>query len=163
MTAVNYKTVDVDGLNVFYRDAGVRGAPKLLLLHGFPSAGHRFRDLIPLLADHCDLDHATSELLGDELGKRRARAAVTVHELAKSARSDVLAANEAKPVDELRVGQAARLAFRRAHVVRPMRVSAPLMRREMFSLCFHHSSAAISVRTSASRPWPKAKSARGET
>ena len=55
MTAVNYKTVDVDGLNVFYREAGARGAPKLLLLHGFPSAGHMFRDLIPLLANRFHL------------------------------------------------------------------------------------------------------------
>jgi pimeloyl-ACP methyl ester carboxylesterase len=39
-----------DGLKVFYREAGNRGAPKLLLLHGFPSAGHMFRDLIPLLS-----------------------------------------------------------------------------------------------------------------
>jgi len=55
MTAVNYKTVDVDGLNVFYREAGARGAPKLLLLHGFPSAGHMFRDLIPHLANRFHL------------------------------------------------------------------------------------------------------------
>ena len=46
-----YRTADVDGFNVFYREAGAKGAPKLLLLHGFPSAGHMFRDLIPLLAD----------------------------------------------------------------------------------------------------------------
>jgi pimeloyl-ACP methyl ester carboxylesterase len=46
-----YGTIDVDGLNVFYREAGTAGASKLLLLHGFPSAGHMFRDLIPLLAD----------------------------------------------------------------------------------------------------------------
>ena len=46
-----YRTADVDGFRVFYREAGTRGAPKLLLLHGFPSAGHMFRDLIPLLSD----------------------------------------------------------------------------------------------------------------
>ena len=51
MTAIHYQTAKVDGRGVFYREAGVRGAPKLLLLHGFPTAGHMFRDLIPLLAD----------------------------------------------------------------------------------------------------------------
>src|SRR2546423_13194771 len=42
---------DVDGFKVFYREAGPADAPKLLLLHGFPSSSHMFRDLIPLLAD----------------------------------------------------------------------------------------------------------------
>ena len=51
MTTVNYRTADVDGFKIFYREAGAPAAPKLLLLHGFPSAGHMFRDLIPLLAD----------------------------------------------------------------------------------------------------------------
>ena len=51
MSAVQYKKADVDGFKVFYREAGRAGAPKLLLLHGFPSAGHMFRDLIPLLSD----------------------------------------------------------------------------------------------------------------
>jgi len=51
MPTIHYRTADVDGLNVFYREAGTRAAPKLLLLHGFPSASHMFRDLIPLLAD----------------------------------------------------------------------------------------------------------------
>jgi pimeloyl-ACP methyl ester carboxylesterase len=51
MNAIAYRTVDVDGIDVFYREAGKRGAPKLLLLHGFPSSGHMFRDLIPLLSD----------------------------------------------------------------------------------------------------------------
>lgn len=51
MTATKYKTADVDGLQIFYREAGPKSAPNLLLLHGFPSAGHMFRDLIPLLAD----------------------------------------------------------------------------------------------------------------
>jgi len=49
--SIQYRTQDVDGLKIFYREAGVRGAPKLLLLHGFPSSSHMFRDLIPLLAD----------------------------------------------------------------------------------------------------------------
>ncbi len=51
MTPTTYRTANVDGFKVFYREAGAKGAPKLLLLHGFPSAGHMFRDLIPLLAD----------------------------------------------------------------------------------------------------------------
>jgi pimeloyl-ACP methyl ester carboxylesterase len=51
MPSTKYRTVEVDALKVFYREAGAPGAPKLLLLHGFPSAGHMFRDLIPLLAD----------------------------------------------------------------------------------------------------------------
>ena len=49
--SIQYRTQDVDGLKIFYREAGVRGAQKLLLLHGFPSSSHMFRDLIPLLAD----------------------------------------------------------------------------------------------------------------
>jgi len=52
MPNITYRTADVDGLSIFYREAGTAGAPKLLLLHGFPSAGHMFRDLIPLLAGH---------------------------------------------------------------------------------------------------------------
>jgi pimeloyl-ACP methyl ester carboxylesterase len=51
MTAIKYRTADVDGLTIFYREAGAADAPVLLLLHGFPSASHMFRDLIPLLAD----------------------------------------------------------------------------------------------------------------
>lgn len=51
MSTLRYRTADVDGFDVFYREAGQPGAPKLLLLHGFPSSGHMFRELIPLLAD----------------------------------------------------------------------------------------------------------------
>jgi pimeloyl-ACP methyl ester carboxylesterase len=51
MAAIRYRTADVDGFKIFYREAGPAGAPKLLLLHGFPTASHMFRDLIPLLAD----------------------------------------------------------------------------------------------------------------
>ena len=49
---VRFKTIDVDGLKVFYREAGASTRPTVLLLHGFPSASHMFRDLIPELADH---------------------------------------------------------------------------------------------------------------
>jgi pimeloyl-ACP methyl ester carboxylesterase len=51
MRPITYRKQEVDGLNIFYREAGRADAPKLLLLHGFPTAGHMFRDLIPLLAD----------------------------------------------------------------------------------------------------------------
>jgi len=51
MASIRYCTAEVDGLKVSYREAGNTAAPKLLLLHGFPSAGHMFRDLIPLLVD----------------------------------------------------------------------------------------------------------------
>jgi pimeloyl-ACP methyl ester carboxylesterase len=48
---VHFNTVDVDGLKIFYREAGDKTRPTLLLLHGFPSASHMFRDLIPELVD----------------------------------------------------------------------------------------------------------------
>lgn len=46
-----YRTVSVDGLKVFYREAGGAKAPAVLLLHGFPTSSHMFRELIPALAD----------------------------------------------------------------------------------------------------------------
>ena len=51
MTAIHYRTADAEGLKVFYREAGRADAPTLLLLHGFPSAGHMFRELMPQLAE----------------------------------------------------------------------------------------------------------------
>jgi len=51
MMTTRYHKVSVDGLNIFYREAGRVDAPVLLLLHGFPSAGHMFRNLIPMLSD----------------------------------------------------------------------------------------------------------------
>ena len=52
MSAIHYRRISVDGFNVFYREAGSVTKPKLLLLHGFPSSSHMFRDLIPLLSEH---------------------------------------------------------------------------------------------------------------
>lgn len=51
MAKTTYRRIAVDGSELFYREAGPQDAPKLLLLHGFPSSSHMFRDLIPLLAD----------------------------------------------------------------------------------------------------------------
>ena len=50
MADIACRTADVDGLTVFYREAGAPDAPTLVLLHGFPSAGHVFRELTPLPA-----------------------------------------------------------------------------------------------------------------
>jgi pimeloyl-ACP methyl ester carboxylesterase len=51
MNKVHFNKVDVDGFKIFYREAGQKDAPIFLLLHGFPTSSHMFRDLIPLLAD----------------------------------------------------------------------------------------------------------------
>ncbi|MCP3402138.1 MULTISPECIES: alpha/beta fold hydrolase [unclassified Bradyrhizobium] len=51
MSSVRYRTQRVGAVEVFYRESGPVDAPALLLLHGFPTASHMFRDLIPLLAD----------------------------------------------------------------------------------------------------------------
>ena len=55
MAETAYRAADVDGVTVFYREAGAVDAPTLLLLHGYPSASHQFRELIPLLADRFHL------------------------------------------------------------------------------------------------------------
>ncbi|MDT3776309.1 alpha/beta hydrolase [Nitrospira sp. MA-1] len=46
-----HKTIEVDGLEIFYREAGPKDAPRILLLHGFPTSSHMFRNLIPQLSD----------------------------------------------------------------------------------------------------------------
>jgi len=48
---ISYRTTKIDGLDIFYREAGPSDAPAVLLLHGFPTSSHMFRDLIPALAD----------------------------------------------------------------------------------------------------------------
>jgi alpha-beta hydrolase superfamily lysophospholipase len=51
MTPVMHRTIKIDGLDIFYREAGPKDAPVVLLLHGFPTSSHMFRNLIPALAD----------------------------------------------------------------------------------------------------------------
>lgn len=48
---IQYRSAQVDGLNVFYREAGSPSLPKLVLLGGFPASSYQFRDLMPALAD----------------------------------------------------------------------------------------------------------------
>ncbi|HEX4646964.1 MAG TPA: alpha/beta fold hydrolase, partial [Verrucomicrobiae bacterium] len=52
---IKYKTIEVDEHKLFYREAGNPDAPAVLLLHGFPTSSHMFRNLIPTLADHYHL------------------------------------------------------------------------------------------------------------
>jgi len=51
----HYRTVEIDGHSIFYREAGDPGRPAILLLHGFPGSSFMFRDLIPLLSDRFHL------------------------------------------------------------------------------------------------------------
>jgi pimeloyl-ACP methyl ester carboxylesterase len=55
LSDIHYRTVMVDGVNIFYREAGDPKSPTILLLHGFPTSSHMFRDLIPLLSDRFHL------------------------------------------------------------------------------------------------------------
>jgi pimeloyl-ACP methyl ester carboxylesterase len=50
-TPVTYSSIDIDGLKIAYREAGAPGKPKIVLLHGFPSSSHQYRDLIRSLSD----------------------------------------------------------------------------------------------------------------
>ncbi|TXI84063.1 MAG: alpha/beta hydrolase [Cupriavidus sp.] len=54
-TSTRYRTITVDGIRIFYREAGPEDAPTILLLHGFPSSSRMYDTLIPLLADRYHL------------------------------------------------------------------------------------------------------------
>ena len=52
---MRFRTVSIDGLDIFYREAGSRDNPTILLLHGFPTSSHMFRNLMPALCDRFHL------------------------------------------------------------------------------------------------------------
>ncbi len=81
-TSVRYRTADVGGIKIFYREAGRSDAPELLLLQGFPSASHMFRDLIPLLADRFRL--VAPDLPGFGQSDMPARQQISPKELRRS-------------------------------------------------------------------------------
>jgi len=83
MSTVTYRKVDVDGLGVFYREAGPKDAPTILLLHGFPTAGHMFRDLIPQLADRFHLVAPDLPAFGQSYMPPRSSFTYTFDKLAK--------------------------------------------------------------------------------
>jgi pimeloyl-ACP methyl ester carboxylesterase len=77
------RTAAVGPVTVFYREAGDRQNPTLLLLHGFPSSSHMFRDLIPLLADHYHIVAPDLPGFGFTTTLERGAFAYTFHNLAK--------------------------------------------------------------------------------
>ncbi len=79
---VRFKTVDVDDTQIFYREAGDPSRPTLLLLHGFPTASHMFRDLIPQLADRYHIVAPDLPGFGQSAMKPRDRFAYTFDNLA---------------------------------------------------------------------------------
>jgi pimeloyl-ACP methyl ester carboxylesterase len=78
-----FKTVDVDGSAVFYREAGDRNHPAILLLHGFPTSSHMFRDLIPELADEYHVVAPDFPGFGNSEVKSRDRFAYTFDNIAR--------------------------------------------------------------------------------
>jgi pimeloyl-ACP methyl ester carboxylesterase len=77
----HYKKVPVDGLSIFYREAGSPSAPTLLLLHGFPTSSHMYRELIPVLADRYHLVAPDLPGFGFSDAPDRARFAYTFEHL----------------------------------------------------------------------------------
>jgi pimeloyl-ACP methyl ester carboxylesterase len=77
----HYKKVSVAGLSIFHREAGDPSAPTLLLLHGFPTSSHMYRDLIPVLADRYHLVAPDLPGFGFSDAPDRARFAYTFERL----------------------------------------------------------------------------------
>src|SRR5438046_3137282 len=83
MTKASYRKINVDGFNVFYREAGRADAPALLLLHGFPTSSHMFRNLIPPLADRLHLIAPDLPGFGQSDMPDRSRFTYTFNNIAK--------------------------------------------------------------------------------
>ena len=81
---VTYHQINVDNCTVFYREAGSPDKPTLLLLHGFPSASHMFRDLMPLLADKYHLIAPDMPSFGQTVCPSRSEQAYTFDYLAST-------------------------------------------------------------------------------
>ncbi len=91
--AVKYKTVDLGEVKMFYREAGDIAAPALLLLHGFPTSSHMYRNLIPLLADKYRVIAPDFPGFGSTKAPRRGDYAYTFGNLYKAVQSFVDALN----------------------------------------------------------------------
>jgi pimeloyl-ACP methyl ester carboxylesterase len=83
MHKILFRKVDAAGINIFYREAGAKDAPAILLLHGFPSASHMFRDLIPLLADRFRVVAPDLPGFGQSDMPDRGKFAYTFHNIAR--------------------------------------------------------------------------------
>ena len=80
---VHYRSIDVTGHRVFYREAGDPQHPTVLLLHGFPTSSHMFRDLIPLLADRYHVVAPDLPGFGNTVSPPRGRFDYTFDNLAR--------------------------------------------------------------------------------
>ena len=80
---VHYRSADTGGHRVFYREAGEPAHPAVLLLHGFPTSSHMFRDLIPLLADRYHVVAPDLPGFGNTVSPPRGRFDYTFDKLAR--------------------------------------------------------------------------------
>ena len=80
---MKYKRIDVNGINVFYRECGKKDKPVMVLFHGFPSASHMFRDLMPMLQDRYHLIAPDYPGFGQSESPDRERFAYTFDHLAE--------------------------------------------------------------------------------
>lgn len=81
---VRHRTMTIDGIEVFYREAGPKGAPTVVLLHGFPTSSNMFRNLIPKLAPHYRVIAPDFPGFGQSAVPDRASYAYTFDNIAKT-------------------------------------------------------------------------------